>query len=194
MAQITIEPATLPRFDDVQHAFSGGGDGGSCQCQWFMMRNREWEATDRNERTEMLRADMSDDLAPGLVAYVDGESAGWVKIAPRTRQPRLAFTKALAASPEPWDADDVWAVTCFVVRREHRGAGLNTRLLASAVDFARANGARVIEAYPIDTSVAQKRVNELFVGVLSTFLAAGFREVARAHPARPIMSLDLSTP
>ena len=39
MPTITIEPATIDRFDDVQHAFAGGGDGMGCQCQWFTITN-----------------------------------------------------------------------------------------------------------------------------------------------------------
>jgi GNAT superfamily N-acetyltransferase len=83
-------------------------------------------------------------------------------------------------------------VTCFVVRREHRGKGLNAHLLAAAVDFAREHGARMIEGYPYDTSAAKKSTNQLFRGVLSVFEAAGFREVARPKPDRAIVALDVT--
>jgi hypothetical protein len=45
----------------------------------------------------------------------------------------------------------------------------------------------VLEGYPIDT--AGKRQADAFVwhGVLSSFTRAGFREVARRSPTRPIM-------
>ena len=104
-------------------------------------------------------------------------------------------TKAFAPhTEEPWDDPSVWAVSCFVVRREHRGNGLNARLLDAAVDYARAGGARVLEAYPIDpTTGAKKSVNELFRGVVSTFENAGFREVARPKPDRAIVALALDT-
>ena len=61
---------------------------------------------------------------------------------------------------EPWDDDSVWAVTCFVVRREHRGQGLNARLLEAAIDFARAHGARVIEAYPTEPASRREEVRQ----------------------------------
>ena len=191
MPTITIEPATAGRFDDAEHALTGGGDGPSCQCQWWIMRNTDFQRTTREDREGMLRAELDGHPAPALVAYVDGEAAGWVRIGPRTTQPRLSRTRAFTASPHAWDDPTVWAVTCFVVRREHRGLGLMSRLLAAAVDHARDNGARVIEAYPIDTSVGSRASNELYTGILSVFEAAGFREVARPKPERVIVELRL---
>lgn len=192
MAQIRIVPASPDRFDDVAHALTGGGDGGSCWCQWWMLRNDDYAQTTREERRELLLGDLSADPASALIAYVDGAPAGWVKVSPRPDQPRLARTRDLRRSPEPFDDRAVWAVTCFVVRREHRGSGLGGELLTAAVTHAREHGARVVEGYPVDAAVKKTSPNELFHGALSTFLAAGFLEVARPKPARPIVSLVLT--
>lgn len=191
MAEITIRPATTERFADAEHALTGGGDGGSCWCQWFMLTGREFDDTSRDEKRERLRGDLATAPASALIAYVDDEPAGWVKVSPRPEQPRLARTRNVASSPEPLDAPDVWAITCFVVRREHRKQGLNARLLDAAVRHAREHGARVVEGYPIDTDAKKTSTNELFHGALSTFLGAGFTEVARPGAARPIVSLTL---
>lgn len=192
MAEITIVPATRDRFADVEHALTGGGDGASCWCQWWMLSAAQFDATTRDERHDMLRTQTAEPLPPGLIGYVDGAPAGWVKVAPRTAQPRLARTRAFQASPHPFDDEGVWAVSCFVVRREHRGQGLGTALLRAAVDHARDNGALTIEAYPIDTAVQKTTTNDLYHGALSTFLAAGFSETARPKPDRPIVSLSLA--
>ncbi|WP_434811846.1 GNAT family N-acetyltransferase [Microbacterium sp. bgisy189] len=191
MAEITIRPATTERFADAEHALTGGGDGGSCWCQWFMLTGREFDDTSRDEKRERLRGDLATAPTSALIAYVDDEPAGWVKVSPRPAQPRLARTRNVASSPEPLDAPDVWAITCFVVRREHRKQGLNARPLDAAVRHAREHGARVVEGYPIDTDAKKTSTNELFHGALSTFLDAGFTEVARPGAARPIVSLTL---
>ena len=193
MATITIEPATADRFDDAQHALTGGGDGASCQCQWWTITNAEWQQTSTDQRRELLRDEMSAGPPPALIAYVDGEAAGWIRVGPRTRQARLPRTREFTThSEQPWEDDSVWAVTCFVVRREHRGEGLNARLLDAAVDFARAHGARVIEAYPLDPARGGKKSsNQLYRGTVSTFEDAGFREVARPKPDRAIVALEL---
>jgi GNAT superfamily N-acetyltransferase len=194
MPKIVIAPATADRFDDAEHALTGGGDGRSCQCQWWTITNAEFQRASTDERRELLRDEIGNDAPPpALIAYVDGEAAGWVRVGPRPAQVRISRTRDIIAhTPIPLDDPDVWAVTCFVVRREHRRQGLNARLLAAAIDYARNHGARVVEAYPYDTDAAKHSSNELYRGVLSVFEDAGFREVARPKPDRAIVALDLS--
>ncbi|WP_243226107.1 GNAT family N-acetyltransferase [Microbacterium sp. CIAB417] len=192
MPEITTEPATPQRWEDVQHTFSGGGDGRSCQCAWFTLTNAEFNRSTAEERRELLHDEVDAGPPPGLIAYVDGEPAGWVRVGPRTVQRRIARTRAIVTStPEPLDDESVWAITCFVVRKEYRGLGLNARLLDAAVVFARSSGARVVEGYPVDTSPGRVRSNDLFHGALSTFLSAGFSESAAPKPGRPIVALAL---
>ncbi|MEZ3160958.1 GNAT family N-acetyltransferase [Microbacterium sp. BWT-B31] len=193
MPQIEIVPATADRFDATESVLRGGGDGRSCQCQWWMLTASAFDASTQAEREAMLREQHAEQLAPGLIAYVDGEPAGWVKVAPRTRQPRLARTRAFAAqSPEPFDDPAVWAVSCFSVRREYRGQGLNSALLGAAVAHAKKHGARYIEGYAIDTEAAQKvSSNDLYHGALSTFESAGFHEISRDKPTRVVVGLTV---
>lgn len=194
MATITTEVATTARWDDVQHALTGGGDGASCQCIWPMLSNKEWNETTTPQRTEMLREEIQEGPPPGLIAYIDGEAAGWIRVGPRTAQQRVPRTRMIAAaSTEPFEDDSVWAVTCFVVRREHRGSGITLELLRAAVDVARRSGARLIEGYPVDARGEKKRTNDLFHGTLTTFLAAGFEERAEMKPGRILVALELST-
>lgn len=192
MAKIDIAPAAPERFDDIQYTFSDGGDAAGCQCMWWLLRGKDWDATTVDTRRDMFRAEIDAGPPPGLVAYVDGTPAAWVRVGPRTRQPRLAHTRNYAASPDPFDDPSVWTVSCFVVRRDFRGQGLNRALLDAAVDFARDGGARVVEAYPIDVHVQKMSTDDLYHGVLSTFEAAGFHEVARPKPHLPIVQRDLS--
>lgn len=193
MVTITTEVATSARWDDVQRALTGGGDGASCQCIWPMLSNKDWNATTTPQRTEMFRDEIEQGPPPGLVGYVDGDAAGWIRIGPRTRQERVPRTRMIAASStEPFDDESVWAVTCFVVRREHRGQGLNLELLKAAVEYARDSGARLIEGYPVDTKGEKQRANELFHGTLGTFLTAGFEMQTEMQPGRALVTLDLT--
>jgi GNAT superfamily N-acetyltransferase len=192
MATITTEVATTARWDDVQHALTGGGDGASCQCIWPMLSNKDWNETTTPQRTELFREEIAGGPPPGIIAYVDGDAAGWIRIGPRTKQARIPRTRMIAAaSTEPFDDASVWAVTCFVVRREHRGEGLNHALLDAAVDYARSSGARLIEGYPVDTGGEKQRTNDLFHGTLGTFLASGFKTQAEMKPGRTLVALAL---
>lgn len=191
MTDITIVPATPDRFPDIEHAMTGGGDGASCWCQWWTLTSAEWKRTTRDGRRELLRDEVAAPVAPGLIAYVDGEAAGWIRVGPRLSQPRIGRSRTLKASPTPQNDPDAWAITCFVVRREFRRQGLNELLLEAAVDHARDHGARIVEGYPIDLAAKSVSDNDLFHGALSTFEAAGFIEVARGSESRPIVALEL---
>lgn len=121
MTSITTERATISRWDDVQHSLTGGGDGRSCQCIWPVVSNKEWQSTTVEQRRDMLKDEIAAGPPPGLIAFVDGEAAGWIRIGPRSAQTRIVRTRAIvAATAEPLDDASVWAVTCFVIRRDHR--------------------------------------------------------------------------
>ena len=122
----------------------------------------------------------------GLVAYVDGEPAGWVAVEPRTAYPKLRTLPGPvdAAGDEDKDDDGVWAVTCFVVRKGYRGRGLTYPLARATVDYARERGPRRVEGYPMITQPGKEITwGELHVGAAQVFEDAGFTEVTR--PTRP---------
>ncbi|MGZ4626777.1 MAG: GNAT family N-acetyltransferase, partial [Kineosporiaceae bacterium] len=132
---------------------------------------------------------------PGVLGYVDGVPTGWCAVASRPGYTRLTRSAVLKDTSADELADaTVWSVTCFVVRRPARRQGLAAALLAGAVDLARRGGARVVEGYPVDLAVGPRRsAAELYHGPLSVFLAAGFAEVSRPVPARPVVRLRLGT-
>jgi len=91
------------------------------------------------------------------------------------------------------DAADehVWRATCFFIKTSARGHGVMDALLEGGLAFARANGARVVEACPIEGKANNV---DAYVGLASVFTHAGFKEVARRKPNRPLMRLDLRAP
>jgi len=187
----TVEPVTADRWDDVVAVFDGPGDPGRCWCQWFF-RGASADRADAEPNRAALRAQV-EVAPPGVVGYLDGEPAGWCAVAPRPGYTRLTRSPLLRGLPDPpLDDPSVWSVTCFVVRRPARRRGLSSVLMAGAVDLAREGGATLVEGYPVDPAVRRPAgAAELFHGVLSVFLAAGFAEVARPQPARPVLRLHL---
>jgi GNAT superfamily N-acetyltransferase len=127
---------------------------------------------------------------PGILAYAGGQPIGWCSIGPREVYPRLERSRILKRI----DEEPVWSVVCFFVSRPYRRRGIATKLLRAAVDYARKKGARIVEGYPVEPKKDQ--VPDLFVyhGLAASFLEAGFEEVARRSPTRPIMRLDLKRP
>ena len=85
----------------------------------------------------------------------------------------------------PVDGKPVWSIICFVVPSEFRGQGVAHELLGGAVAWARKRGVKVLEAYPVVEG------ESVWFGTASMFAAAGFEEVARRKPDRPVMRLKL---
>jgi len=93
----------------------------------------------------------------------------------------LAHSRVL----KPVDDQEVWSVTCFYVAKKHRRQGVTVELLKAAVEHVRSQGGRIVEGYPVD--VKDKAAPPfIFTGTASAFQQAGFREVARHSPTRPI--------
>ncbi len=85
---------------------------------------------------------------------------------------------------------DIWAISCFFLRSSARRKGLSHVLVAGGIDFARQNGARLLEACPITRS-NDKRSIGLFVGSTRVFEKAGFQAVAERKAGRPLMRFTL---
>ena len=71
---------------------------------------------------------------------------------------------------------------------ENRGQGVAQALLRGAVAYARKQGATLIEAYPVDRP-ARSHDEYMWFGAKSMYDHAGFKEVARRKPQRPIVRL-----
>lgn len=66
--------------------------------------------------------------------------------------------------------------------------GISTALIEATIRAARKAGVPALEAYPLDGGLSPSATG---TGYLSTFQRAGFIEVGRRSPARPIMRLPL---
>jgi GNAT superfamily N-acetyltransferase len=71
---------------------------------------------------------------------------------------------------------------CFFIKPGWRGRGTATRLLVAAEQALRAQGAELLEAYPVLISLQRRLANtDAYTGVTAMFEAAGF-ECAGARP------------
>ena len=182
-ASIEIVPATQDRWDDVRIIMAGNvdpDDERGCWCQAPRGRVRG-HGSDPSARPRALLEQLAEDPPAGLLAYVDGEVAGWIGFAPRPWLPRLERSRTIPKL----DDIPVWAVLCFRIRVGYRRRGVANALLAGLVDEAREHGAPGLEAYPIDAGGQRLDAGFSFVGLVSMFEKAGFETVAEtsAHSA-----------
>jgi len=187
--RVTTHPLTPERWPDLEAVFGAKGCSMARGC-WCMYYRESGQVEPpagvkgSEDRRRRLRALVDANARPGLVGYRDGAPIGWVALAPRAEYPRLR------RSPVAKAVDDVpvWSIVCFVVPPAHRHQGVATGLLHGAIAFARDRGAPALEAYPIDKATPGADA-WLWNGAMSMYRKAGFVEVARRRPERPVVRL-----
>jgi GNAT superfamily N-acetyltransferase len=125
-------------------------------------------------------------VVPGLVGYADDSPVGWISLGPREDYRKLERSRVMKAV----DDTPVWSIVCTYVAKTHRGKGYQHKLLAGAIDYARAQGVRTLEAYPVDKP-ERSHDDFMFFGSRSLYERAGFREVVRRSPTRLLMRRGL---
>ena len=191
---IRVHPATSDRWDDLVTVFGRRGQDPSwCWCQRFL-NSADGELTPHSSKPNnrhALREEINQaSIPPGLIAYVDDQPAGWTRVGPRRGFFGVSANRALARVLD--EDTDTWWVACFAIDSHHRRSGVGSALLEAAVVFARDHGAKAVEGHPVDAAALRaSRVSgaALFTGTMAMFEAAGFSEVARTFPTRPVMRI-----
>lgn len=181
--QLTIRPLTpdlWPAFEDL---FGPRGACGGCWCMYCRIGSaykRRPAAMNKAAFRDVVRHGPP----PGLLAFDGDLAVGWCQLTPRDDVPWLDQLWRLAR------VDDlpVWSVSCFYVRIGYRRRGITMALIREALCVASRAKAAALEAYPFDAAVSPSSTS---TGYASTFARAGFKNVARRAPARPIMRHDL---
>jgi ribosomal protein S18 acetylase RimI-like enzyme len=133
-----------------------------------------------------LKALVASGKTPGLIAYEGDVPVGWCAVGPREDYAVLQRSPVM----KPVDDKPVWSVVCFVVPSEYRRRGVARFMLRAAIAYAREQGATLIEAYPVEKRGTSSD-DTLWFGTKSMYDRAGFKEVARRKPARPIVRRKL---
>lgn len=176
-------PLTPERWTDFEELFGSHGAFGGCWCMWWRLTRAEFTRQQGEGNRLAMKAIVESEEVPGLLAYAHGRVVGWCSVAPREQFPVLQRSPVL----KPVDNTPVWSVVCFFVEKACRKQGISTRLLQAAIDYARQQSAAVLEGYPIEPRKDEVPSFLAFTGPASMFRKAGFVEVARRSPTRPIM-------
>ena len=186
--KVTVKPLTPERWPDVEALFGPKGAYGGCWCMFFRRPRAEWSTgcKDGGNKRAFKRL-VSKGEEPGLLAYVGGEPAGWMAIAPREEYGGLVRSRTL----KPVDDLPVWSVTCFYVARAHRKQGVTVALLEAAAKYVKRKKGAALEGYPSDPKVRWPDAYA-YHGTVSAFEKAGFVEVKRVSKGRAIMRRVLS--
>lgn len=179
--QLSFKPLKRNLWTDFEELFGPNGACAGCWCMHWKLRGRAYDEARGLETRQMHKSIVDSGVATGLLAYLHGDVVGWIAVEPRDSYSRLAHSRIL----QPVDDRPVWSVTCFFVAKKARRTGITVELLKAAVEHVRNHGGKIVEGYPVD---AEKDMPAPFVytGTASAFRQAGFTEVARRSPTRPI--------
>jgi GNAT superfamily N-acetyltransferase len=184
--KLTVRPLTPDLWPAFADLFGKHGACNGCWCMYWRIGGA-YNQRPREKNKAAFKAVVKKGPPPGLLAFEGDKVVGWAQLTPRAVLPHLdrgRFTRKLDDVP-------VWSLTCFFIRKGHRGKGVMTALLDAAIDYAKAMNAPALEAYPVKTDT--KRSNSgMYTGAASSFTRAGFKTVAVPAPHRPLMRLELA--
>ncbi|MDI6028686.1 GNAT family N-acetyltransferase [Corticibacterium sp. UT-5YL-CI-8] len=176
-------------LEDLRALFRRTKATDGCWCMWYIISVRDYHAGRGAANQRLFTGLMRESDRPmGLLAYVDGDPAGWIALGPRSRFARALGTPTLQGR-DPREDALVWLVTCFFVAREHRRKGLAGSLLDAAIELARRSAAKAIEGFP--TQGHKIASTDSQVGTEQMFAERGFEVVRRPSSNRVIVRLDL---
>jgi GNAT superfamily N-acetyltransferase len=192
--KLDVEPLTRDNWDDLVELFArpGASIARGCFCMCYRRSGRHevpagLAYSESNKKA--LKALVDRGIVPGLIGFEKGRAIGWISLGPREEYAKLARSPVM----KPVDEKPVWSIVCFFVDAKARHRGVAEALLQGATKWARERGATLLEAYPCDKP--NGAVDDfMWFGAKTMFDRAGFAEVARRRPTRPVMRKTLRTP
>ena len=180
-------PVDDKRWPDLVRLFEHHGNPGYCWCMRWRARGGAFLKLKTDGRREALRHQVRTGIPVGIIGYLDGDPVAWCSVAPRETYAALEHSRILKRI----DDAPVWAIVCLYLDRRIRGQGLTPRVLSAAVDYALAQGATIVEGYPVDRA-SRGSGSYMWMGLPAAFREAEFQEVARPGTGRYIMRYTAS--
>lgn len=181
--KLEVRPLTKDRWNDLVELFNRPGASivRGCWCMYYRKSGGSGVGVGQVNRRSM-KSLVDRGVVPGLIGYQDGSPVGWISLGPREDYAKLKRSPVM----KPVDDTPVWSIVCFFVDARSRGSGVSEALLEAGIDYARSQGAKLLEAYPVDK---RERSNPDFMwfGAKRMYDRAGFKEVARRKETRPVV-------
>jgi GNAT superfamily N-acetyltransferase len=119
----------------------------------------------------------------GIIAFYEDQPVAWCAFAPREDFLKLERSRV----HKRIDNQPVWSIPCTFIDKKFRNQGVSVALLRGVIEYARANGIKIIEAYP--TIPTQDKLPDSFawIGFYKSFERAGFQIVDSTSKSRPMV-------
>ena len=183
--KLAIHPLTPDRWPALAELFSTNNTCSRCWCMFPRIGSTYRKVPPQHNKDD-LHEIVKRGPPPGLLAFDGDLAVGWCQLTPRDAVSALDLNWRLRRV----DDMPVWSISCFFIRVGYRKKGVATALIEAALKAAKRAKAPALEAYPLDAALSPSSSS---TGYATTFARAGFKEIARHFPPRPIMRYDFTT-
>ncbi len=184
MTNFRIEPLTNNNWGKLLELFGEKGAGANCWCMHFRLNKSDHEEGKSNDGNKIaLKQLVSDKKPTGLIGFYEDTPVAWCALSPRQDFKRLEKSRV----HKPIDDKEVWSIPCTFVAKEFRKHGISVMLLKGAIEYAKQERIKILEAYPTIPTQDNMPDGFLWIGHFRTFEKAGFKIVDRTSKHRPMV-------
>jgi hypothetical protein len=97
-----FQALTPKRWRDLEHLFGARGACGGCWCMMWRLARVDFEKQKGSANQAALRRIIDSKKPAGVIAYYQGQPAGWCAIAPRNDYPALGALEFLSLLTTNW--------------------------------------------------------------------------------------------
>ena len=130
-------------FDEI--AFRDNPDWSYCYCRFPQAPHDKcrWQDFTKKQNRQAVIELIKSEKLNGFLAYADDIPIGWCNAGPRTNV-------TITPDYEEPEADQIVALTCFIVAKEYRGKGVARLLMKTALEVFKSKGYKYAEGYPLE--------------------------------------------
>ncbi len=185
--ELKFQSLTADNWNQFEELMGERGGCGGCWCMSPRLSSKEFSENKYSGNKKLMQDLVNANSPTGLIATYKNEPVGWIALAPREDYSRIERSRALKRI----DGKPVWSITCFFVKKEFRKMGLSQLLIKGAIDYAKKNRIKTLEAYPTIPYSDKVPAAFLWFGVLSAFTNNGFKVVQQNSKSRAMVRLDV---
>lgn len=184
--KLEFHPVTSERWPDMVQLFGERGACAGCWCMWWRGTRADYNNNQGAGNKRRMKRLIDSGVVTGILAYAGEEPIGWCSLGPRDSYDALERSRTLKRI----DDKPVWSIVCFFIAKPYRRKGLSVKLIKAAVRYARSQGSKIVEGYPVEPKRGYPDA-WAFPGFVSAFSKAGFSVVKRRSKTRPMMRCPL---
>ena len=172
--EMEFQSATRENWSLLEELFESRGGPHTCWCMVWRKFDSAFSRSSKTDKKLALQQYVNRQVPIGIIGIHGREPVAWCSVAPRESYRNLGGDRTLT---------HVWSLVCFFVKREFRNQRLTEKLIRESLALAKSNGAKYLEAYPVNADSPSYR----FMGFKSTFEQLGFTFIQMAGKRRHAM-------